>query len=125
MLILDVQKRNWKKQKTDFFQKLLKMKNFRIQNLKLTGFTFYINGEEAGYAINLSTSQNKKSVNYVDLKNVIFDEFIIEERTEKILFAQRSIYIFKFTRKFRTFRRFTRFLTSKCRNYYKSVFFVF
>lgn len=125
MLILDVQKRNWKKQKTDFFQKLSKMKNFRIQNLKLTGFTFYINGEEAGYAINLSTSQNKKSVNYVDLKNVIFDEFIIEERTEKILFAQRSIYIFKFTRKFRTFRRFTRFLTSKCRNYYKSVFFVF
>lgn len=73
--------------KDGFFSKIIKNEEFPDTEFKVDGFTFYINGVEAGYAINLSTSQNKKSVNYVDLKNVIFDEFIIEERTEKILFA--------------------------------------
>lgn len=52
------------------------------------GNTFKCDEEICGYALKLSTAQDLKSSNFNKVKTIIFDEFIIEERTEKILFKK-------------------------------------
>lgn len=56
----------------------------------LSGNNFYCDGECFGSAHTLSTSQDLKSSNFDDVKTIIFDEFIIEPRSEKILSSKRS-----------------------------------
>lgn len=46
---------------------------------------FYCDDEIFGYAMTLATSQDLKSANFSKVKNIIFDEFIIEERSKEIL----------------------------------------
>lgn len=41
-----------------------------------------------GYAMTLSTAQDLKSVNYSKVRKIIFDEFIIEERSKKTILSK-------------------------------------
>lgn len=53
---------------------------FKIRkSKKLT--TFLIDGKEAGYALPLSTAMVLKSTSFAKVKNIIFDEFIIDKGT--------------------------------------------
>lgn len=54
----------------------------------INGNTFKCDEQVCGYALKLSTAQDLKSSNFNKVKTIIFDEFIIEERTEKILFKK-------------------------------------
>ena len=48
---------------------------------KVDGYIGYINGEEVVHFIPLSTSTNKKSASYPNVKWIIFDEYIITKTT--------------------------------------------
>lgn len=47
------------------------------------GNLFYCDGDICGYAMTLSTAQDLKSSNFDNVKNIIFDEFIIDEGQKK------------------------------------------
>lgn len=63
----------------EFFEKLIKNNEFPDLKLSAKGGKFYINNELAGYTMTLSTAGKKKSKNYLNVKYIVFDEFIIEE----------------------------------------------
>lgn len=46
---------------------------------EVKGRTFYCDGKVMGFAVNLSTANNKKSVAYPHVTRIIFDEFILEK----------------------------------------------
>ena len=73
-----------------FFTSVETNKEFEEHNLSAKHDTFYIDGEIAGFAMTLSTAQDLKSSNFDGVKNIIFDEFIIDERSKEILLTQRS-----------------------------------
>lgn len=54
---------------------------------------FYCNGQICGYAVQLSTAQNLKSVNFSKVKTIIFDEFGIEEGQRKY-YLNNEVFIF-------------------------------
>lgn len=64
-----------------FFTKLIKNKEFEGHEMKVVykkkSVTFTIDGEEMGYGLVLSTALQLKSREFPDVKNLIFDEFII------------------------------------------------
>lgn len=62
--------------------------NLKVIIYIINGYTFKCDEEICGYAVKLSTAQDLKSSNFNKVKTIIFDEFIIEERTEKILFKK-------------------------------------
>lgn len=51
---------------------------FPDHEFKVKGKTFYIDGQLAGWAIALSTSQIEKSNSYKGVKYIMFDEFLID-----------------------------------------------
>ena len=61
-----------------FFEELIKNNEFPDHNLSTKGSKFYIDGVVAGYSIALSNAQSWKSTNFPRVKNIIFDEFIVE-----------------------------------------------
>lgn len=71
-----------------FFSALNSNNEFEGHHLYNKGYTFKCDEEICGYAVKLSTAQDLKSSNFNKVKTIIFDEFIIEERTEKILFKK-------------------------------------
>lgn len=54
-------------------------KEYEDVEFKVKGKEFYINNGLAGFAIPLSTSQQKKSVPYDKVSRIIFDEFILDK----------------------------------------------
>ena len=60
-----------------FFKQI--QKEFPDTKLSNNASNFYINGEIAGYAIPLSTSNILKSATFEDVDTIIFDEFIIDK----------------------------------------------
>ena len=50
-------------------------------DFKIEGYIGYINGDEVVHFIPLSTSTNKKSASYPEVKWIIFDEYIITKTT--------------------------------------------
>lgn len=60
--------------------------------LEVKGHTGYINGKKAILFVPLSTAQSKKSVPYPRVKNLIFDEFIIENNTLHYLADECSAF---------------------------------
>lgn len=74
-----------------FFDKVAK--EFPGYDLKLKKNQFFINGQLAGYCIVLSTAQQLKSVNYINVKWGIFDEFIIEKSFSKYIPNEVEIFL--------------------------------
>lgn len=62
-----------------FFEKIIINKEFEGFDFKYKNNKFYINDELAGYSVVLSTSQQLKSTNFINVKWIIFDEFMIEK----------------------------------------------
>lgn len=59
----------------------------------ISGKTFYCDDQICGYAVRLSTAQDLKGTNYPKVKNVIFDEFIIEEGQKKY-YLKNEVFTF-------------------------------
>ena len=68
-----------------FFDPYLNCDEFRAVEFKVRKSKklsiFYINGNVAGYAVALSTALVLKSTSFTNVKNIIFDEFIIDKGT--------------------------------------------
>lgn len=67
----------------NFFNPLINNKEFTNQ-LSNKGNKFYCDGKICGYAMTLSTAQNLKSSNFDKVKYIIFDEYLIEERSTSL-----------------------------------------
>lgn len=76
-----------------FFSALNTNNEFPNNHLYNKGNTFYCDGAPCGYAMKLSTAQDLKSSNFNKVKNIIFDEFIIEEGQKK-LYLKNEVFIF-------------------------------
>ena len=63
----------------EFFQELIKNNEFPDHELSAKSSKFYIDNQKCGYALSLTTAQSLKSTNFPNVKNIIFDEFIVEE----------------------------------------------
>lgn len=63
----------------EFFKPLINNEEFPNHKLSTKGNKFIIDDQVAGYSFSLSTAQSLKSTNFPKVKNIIFDEFIIEE----------------------------------------------
>ena len=63
----------------EFFKPLINNNEFPNHELTSKGGKFLIDNKIAGYSMTLTTAQNLKSTNFPKVKNIIFDEFIIEE----------------------------------------------
>lgn len=76
-----------------FFEALNKNDEFPNNRLYTKGNTFYVDDDICGYAFKLSTAQDLKSVNFANVKTVIFDEFIIEEGQKKY-YLKNEVFTF-------------------------------
>lgn len=83
-----------KKAVPNFFDSVNNNNEF-TEPLYSKGNTFYCNDSICGYAMTLATAQDLKSSNFSKVTTIIFDEFIIEERSKEILPTKRSIYVLK------------------------------
>lgn len=63
----------------EFFKSIIANDEFPNHKLSTKGNKFIIDDKIAGYSFSLSTAQSLKSTNFPKVKNIIFDEFIIEE----------------------------------------------
>lgn len=63
----------------EFFKTIISNNEFPNHELSTKGSKFYADGKVCGYAISLTNAQSFKSTNFPKVKNIIFDEFIIEE----------------------------------------------
>ena len=66
-----------------FFTSVINNNEFKNKNLYSKNNKFYCNDEVCGFAMTLSTAQDLKSTNFDGVKNIIFDEFIIDEGQKK------------------------------------------
>ena len=62
-----------------FFDKIRDDEDFKNDKFKVGKSSFYINGEEAGYAIPLSIANILKGTTFTNVDTIIFDEFIIDK----------------------------------------------
>lgn len=82
-----------KKAVPNFFESLINNEEFKGHTLTTKGNTFYCDGEVIGYAMTLATAQDLKSSNFSKVKNIIFDEFIIEQGQKKY-YLQNEVFTF-------------------------------
>lgn len=76
-------KSDLKKSVPSFFTSVINNKEFPEFSLSSKHDKFYCNGDVCGFALTLSTAQDLKSANFDSVKNIIFDEFIIDEGQKK------------------------------------------
>ena len=82
------------KQSVPTFYNALKNNNeFKNHNLFSEHNKFYVDNQESGYAMTLSTAQDLKSSNFDKVKYIIFDEFIIDEGQKKY-YLKNEVMIF-------------------------------
>lgn len=74
-----------------FFDKVAK--EFPGHEFKLKKNQFFIDNKLAGYCVVLSTAQQLKSVNFINVKWGIFDEFIIEKSFSKYIPNEVEIFL--------------------------------
>lgn len=72
----------------NFFTEINNQSIFPNHHFSSKGLNFICNDEIFGHAIKLSTSQDLKGTNFSEVKNIVFDEFMIEPRSKKILFTK-------------------------------------
>lgn len=77
----------------NFYEALQNNNAFPNHHLKTYHSKFYVDDNISGHAMTLSTAQDLKSVNFSKVKNIIFDEFIIEEGQKKY-YLQNEVVIF-------------------------------
>ena len=68
------------------------LKKFPDLELTQSGNDLYINGEHAGTLIALSTSMQLKSVDFAEVKTIIFDEFSIDKG--RIVYLKNEVQVF-------------------------------
>lgn len=66
-----------------FFTSVINNKEFPKNTLTSKHDKFYCDGNICGFAMTLSTAQDLKSTNFDGVKNIVFDEFIIDEGQKK------------------------------------------
>lgn len=76
-----------------FFNAIKTNEEFPDHNLKSDNKKFYCDNQECGFAFTLSTAQDLKSSNFNKVKNIIFDEFIIDEGQKKY-YLQNEVEVF-------------------------------
>ena len=64
---------------SQFFDAMISNEEFKNHKLEVKGNKFYIDEKVAGFAMTLTTAQNKKGSNFPEVKYIMFDEFIIED----------------------------------------------
>src|SRR5690606_1243597 len=67
------------------FDALKKERKFPDNNLYVKGNRLYCDDKVMGYAVALSTSMKKKSVNYSNVGYIIFEEFMVDGITSRYL----------------------------------------
>ena len=67
----------------NFFNPLITNNEFENE-LSHKGNKFYCDGKICGHAMSLSVAQNLKSSNFEKVKYIIFDEYLIEERSTSL-----------------------------------------
>lgn len=78
------------------FQALQQEGKFPGHKLYVKGRTLYCDGKVMGYAVALSTSMKKKSVNYSKVGYIIFEEFMVDGVTSRYLGAgDKEVTIFE------------------------------
>lgn len=77
----------------EFFKPLINNNEFPNHKLTSKGSKFYIDEKIAGYSMTLTIAQNLKSTNFPKVKNIIFDEFIIEEGQHHYLKNEVEIFL--------------------------------
>ena len=77
----------------EFFQELIKNNEFPDHELSAKSSKFYIDNQKCGYALSLTTAQSLKSTNFPKVKNIIFDEFIVEEGGQYYLKNEVEIFL--------------------------------
>ena len=77
----------------EFFKPLIQKNEFPDHELTTKGGKFLIDNKTAGYSMTLTTAQNLKSTNFPKVKNIIFDEFIIEEGQHHYLKNEVEIFL--------------------------------
>lgn len=81
-----------KKAVPNFFESVNNNNEFN-NHLYTKGNTFYCDDSICGYAMTLATAQDLKSTNFSKVKNIIFDEFIIEEGQKKY-YLKNEVFTF-------------------------------
>ena len=76
-----------------FFDALIKNNEFKDHSLYTKGSTFYIDDTPCGYSIPLTSAQSMKSVNFSNVKYIIFDEFILEESNSHYLKNEVEVFL--------------------------------
>lgn len=76
----------------NFFQAINNNCEFK-NNLYTKGNHFYCDNEIFGYGMTLATAQDLKSVNFSQVRTIIFDEFIIEEGQKKF-YLKNEVFTF-------------------------------
>lgn len=76
-----------------FFKSVSDNDEFPNHELKFSRGKFYIDNQIAGFSMTLSTAQDLKSSNFDGVKNIIFDEFIIDEGQKKY-YLQNEVHVF-------------------------------
>lgn len=77
----------------NFFDAIVEKNEFPDVKFSHKGYNLKINDEVAGFGIQLSTSQDLKSVNFSKVKTIIFDEAFIEEGQKKF-YLKNEVHIF-------------------------------
>lgn len=77
----------------NFFSAINQNNEFPNNNLSTKGKKFYIDNKIFGHAMTLSTAQDLKSSNFSRVKNIIFDEFLIEEGQKKY-YLKNEVFTF-------------------------------
>lgn len=76
-----------------FFTPLIDNNEFPNYNLYTQNNKFYCDKKVCGYAFPLATSQDLKSTNFNKVKNIVFDEFLIEEGQKKY-YLKNEVFVF-------------------------------
>lgn len=76
-----------------FFDALKNNNEFPENHLYTKGKKFFCDDQICGHAMTLSTAQDLKSSNFNKVKNLIFDEFMIEEGQKKY-YLKNEVKIF-------------------------------
>lgn len=82
-----------KKAIPNFFESVINNNEFKGHHLYTKGNTFYCDDQVIGYAMTLATAQDLKSANFSKVKNIIFDEFIIEQGQKKY-YLKNEVFTF-------------------------------
>lgn len=76
-----------------FFSSLIKENKFPEHKLSTKGHTYLIDEKVGGYGMALSTAHQYKSANFPNVKNIVFDEFLIEDGQSHYLKNEVNIFL--------------------------------